>query len=44
MMEVLAYRNQSIDLFCKWMDWFLYVRDLPDERAKDSLRLKSLDN
>ena len=24
----LSYRNQSIDLFCKSMDWFLYDRDL----------------
>ena len=22
----LSYRNQSIDLLCKWMDWFLYDR------------------
>ena len=24
----LAYRNQSIDLQCKLMDWFLYDRDI----------------
>ena len=24
----LSYRNQSADLFCKSMDWFLYDRDL----------------
>ena len=24
----LSYRNQSNDLFCKSMDWFLYNRDL----------------
>ena len=24
----LSYRNRSIDLFSKWMDWFLYYRDL----------------
>ena len=26
--EVPSYRNQSIDLLCKSMDWFLYDRDL----------------
>ena len=31
----LLYRNQSIDLLCKSMDWFLYDRDLGDERVKD---------
>ena len=24
----LSYRNQSIDLFCKWKEWFLYDRGL----------------
>ena len=24
----LSHRNQSIDLLCKWMNWFLYDRDL----------------
>ena len=28
----LSYRNQSIDLFYKSMDWFLYDRDLRQER------------
>ena len=28
----LSYRNQSIDLHCKSMDWFLYDRDLRHER------------
>ena len=28
MTESLSYRNQSIDLNCKSMDWFLYDRDL----------------
>ena len=34
MMEVLSYRNQSTDLFCKSIDWFLYNRDLCHERFK----------
>ena len=32
----LAYRNQSIDLHCKSMDWFLYDNGLPYERIKGS--------
>ena len=28
----LSYRNQSIDLLCKLIDWFLYDRDLRHER------------
>ena len=28
----LSYRNQSIDLLCKPMDWFQYDRDLRHER------------
>ena len=32
----LSYRNQSIDLFCKSMDWFLYDRDLRYERVKSA--------
>ena len=27
----LSYRNQTIDLLCKLMDWFLYDRDLCHE-------------
>ena len=27
----LSYRNQSIDLLCKSVDWFLYNRDLRHE-------------
>ena len=34
----LSYRNQSIDLHSKSMDWFLYDRDLRHERV-DELRL-----
>ena len=30
----LSYRNQSIDLQTKSMDWFLYDRDLRHERVK----------
>ena len=30
----LSYRNQSIDLRSKSMDWFLYDRDLRHERVK----------
>ena len=29
----LSYRNQSINLLCKSMDWFLYDRDLRHERV-----------
>ena len=31
MTEALSYRNQSIDLFCKSMDWFLYDNGLRHE-------------
>ena len=30
----LSYRNQSIDLLCKTMDWFLYVSYLRHERVE----------
>ena len=30
----LSYRNHSIDLLCKSMDWFLYDRNLCHERVK----------
>ena len=33
----LSYRNQSIDLSCKSMDWFLYDRELRLERVKKEL-------
>ena len=29
----LSYRNKSIDLLCKPMDWFLYDLDLHNERV-----------
>ena len=31
----LLYRNQSIDLQRKWMDWFLYNNGLRHERVKE---------
>ena len=31
----LSYRDQSIDLICKAMDWFLYDNELCHERAND---------
>ena len=34
MTRSLSYRNQSIDLKCKPMDWFLYDRDLRQEELK----------
>ena len=30
----LSYRNQTFDLLCKSMDWFLYDRELVHERVK----------
>ena len=39
MTEVPIIRNQSIDLHCKSMDWFLYDKDLRHERVKDYLNL-----
>ena len=33
----LSYRNQSTDLLCKSMDWFLYDNDLRHERVKQKL-------
>ena len=37
----LSYRNQSIDLLCKSVDWFLYDNGLHHERVKSSVRKKS---
>ena len=34
----LSYRNQSIDLLCKSMDWFLYDNGLRHERVKIKIR------
>ena len=34
MTEALSYRNQSIDLLCKSMDYLLDYRDLSQERVK----------
>ena len=30
----LLYRNQTIDLFCKSLNWFLYDRELHHEGGK----------
>ena len=35
MAEVLLYRNQSIDLQIRSLDWFLYDREHRQERVKD---------
>ena len=35
--RLLSYRNQSIDLLCKSVDWFLYDNDLRRERVNASL-------
>ena len=32
----LSYKNQSIDLLCKSMNWFLYDNDLRHERVKSN--------
>ena len=33
----LSHRNQSIDLLCKLIDWFLYEKDIDHERVKKLL-------
>ena len=33
-LKSLLYKNQSIDLLCKSVDWFLYDTDLLHERVK----------
>ena len=35
----LSHRNQSIDLLCKSMDWFLNDRDLRHERVNNKTRI-----
>ena len=37
----LPYRNQSIDLLCKSMDWFLYDNGLRYERVNFVLTSKN---
>ena len=37
--KMLSYRNQSIDLLCKSIDWFLDNNGVRHERIKDILRL-----
>ena len=38
----LSYRNQSIDLLCKSVDWFLYDNGVRLERVKSNLSIKNL--
>ena len=38
----LSYRNQSIDLLCKSMDWFLYDSELRQERVNNTHCMKSV--
>ena len=38
----LLYRNQSINLLCKSMDWFLYDRDLHHEKVKFRFEIHEL--
>ena len=38
----LSYRNQSIDLPIKSIDWFLYASDLCHEKVKESVSGKKL--
>ena len=40
----LSYRNQSIDLLRKSMDWFLYVNGLRLERVKEASSFRRIDN
>ena len=40
----LSYRNQSIDLLCKSMDWFLYDNALHHERVKTPQKQKVSDD
>ena len=39
MTEFLSYRNQSIGLLCKSMDWFAYDKDLRHEIVKEKRKL-----
>ena len=41
-LKSLSYRNQSIDLLCKSVDWFLFDRDLPHEIVGTNKSQKSL--
>ena len=34
MWRPLSYRNQSTDLFCKWMNWFLHDKNLCHKRVE----------
>ena len=33
----ISYRNQSIDLLCKSMDWFIYDRDFRHESKSSEI-------
>ena len=44
MTEPLSYRNQSIDLLRKSMDWFLYDNGLRHESVKNKLKSIFLKN
>ena len=41
MTEAVIIRNQSIDLLCKSMDWFLYDNGLSHERIKPKSKVLS---
>ena len=42
MTESLSYRNQSIDLLCKSIDWFLCDRDLCHEKVEVDCAIRFL--
>ena len=44
MVKSLSYRNQSIDLQSKSMDWFLFDRDLHHERVKKHIESMNYEN
>ena len=44
MTEVTSYRNQSIDLLYKSLDWFLHDRHFYHERVKPMLPLYTAEN
>ena len=37
----ISYRNQSIDLLYKSIDWFLYERDIARQRVKSGGQKKN---
>ena len=40
--RALSFRNQTIDLLSKSMDWFLCDRDLRHQRVKEPMKKKFL--